>query len=144
MPKSKSAPARYGIVASRFNGEIGRRLVDGAREFFHKKGHPVAAEQVRWVPGAFELPVAALQMARSGRYRAIVAVGCILEGETSHYAYLSQAALQGLMLAGLLTGVPVTCGVITASGWKAAEQRSLKRGINRGREAAQAAWEMTQ
>ena len=92
------------------------------------------------VPGAFELAGAAARMARTGRYRAIVALGCILEGETPHYRYLSQATLTGVMMAGILTGIPVTCGVITARTWKLALARSQPSGLNRGREAAEAAW----
>ena len=83
-------------------------------------------------------------MASTGRYRAIVAVGCILEGETSHYQHLSQAALSGLALAGVLSGVPITSGLITARSWKLALARSQPKGTNRGREAAEAAWEMVQ
>lgn len=135
---------KFGIVASRFNREISERLVEGARDFFLRQGAAVSAREVVWVPGAFELPVAALRLARSGKVRAVVAVGCILEGETAHYRYLSEAALNGLIMAGVLSGVPVTCGVITARGWKAARDRSKKRGVNRGREAAEAAWEMAQ
>jgi len=135
---------KFGIVASRFNREISERLVEGARDFFLRRGAAVSAQEVVWVPGAFELPVAALRLARSGKVRAVVAVGCILEGETAHYRYLSEAALNGLIMAGVLSGVPVTCGVITARSWKAARDRSQKRGVNRGREAAEAAWEMTQ
>ena len=140
MPKNR--PKRFGVVAGRFNREITDRLVRGALDFFKEKGNPVSSKEVVWVPGAFELPMAALRLARSGKVRAVVAVGCILEGETAHYRYLSAAALQGLMTAGLLSGIPVSCGVITARGWKAARDRSEKRGVNRGREAAQAAWEM--
>ena len=139
-----SPKARFGIVASRFNREITERLVEGARDFFRERGAAVSSKDIVWVPGAFELPVAALRLARSGKVRAVVAVGCILEGETAHYRYLSQAALEGLILAGVVSGRPVTCGVITARSWKAAQQRSQKRGINRGREAAEAAWEMAQ
>lgn len=103
---------------------------------------PASSLQVAWVPGAFELPGAALRLARSGRCRGVVAVGCILEGETAHYRYLSGAVLQGLMTAGLLAGIPITCGVITARNWKAAWERSQRKGANRGREAAEAVWEM--
>ncbi|MBI3312174.1 MAG: 6,7-dimethyl-8-ribityllumazine synthase [Candidatus Omnitrophica bacterium] len=134
---------RYGIVASRFNREITQRLVEGARRFFQRKKVRSTASDVVWVPGAFELPTAALRMARSGRYRGVVAVGCILEGETAHYRYLSGAVLHGLMTAGLLAGIPVGCGVITARSWKAAAARSQERGLNRGQEAAEAVWEMT-
>jgi 6,7-dimethyl-8-ribityllumazine synthase len=135
---------RFGIVASRFNQQITERLVDGAVRFFQKCRVPKSRLEVVWVPGAFELPVTALTLARSGRYRAIVALGCILEGETPHYRYLSEATLQGLMMAGMLTGVPVTSGVITVKGWDLALKRSQKRGLNRGREAAECAWELAQ
>ena len=133
---------QFGIVASRFNQEVTDRLVEGAVSFFQRKGIARSSVRVVRVPGAFELPGAALRLARSGRYRAIVAVGCILKGETPQYRYLSQATLQGLMLAGLLSGVPVTSGVITASSWKLALARAQRKGLNRGREAAEAAWEM--
>lgn len=138
----KPRALRYGIVASRFNREITERLVEGARGFLRTKGVRPSSGDLVWVPGAFELPQAALRLARRGRYQGIVALGCILEGETAHYRYLSGAVLNGLMIAGLLTGVPVTCGVITARSWKVAWARSQKRGLNRGSEAAQAAWEM--
>lgn len=133
--------ARFGIVASRFNTEITDRLVEGAVAFFRQKRVPGSLVDVVRVPGAFELPLAALRLARSGRYRAVVALGCILQGETPQYRYLSQATLEGLMLAGVLTGVPVTSGVITAQSWGKAKQRASGR-LNRGREAAAAAWDM--
>ena len=134
---------RYAIVASRFNREITQRLVDGARAFFLRKGVRSSSLDVVWVPGAFELAGEVLRRARGGRYGGVVAVGCILQGETAHHRYLSAATLNGLMTAGLLTGVPVTCGVITAGSWKAALNRSQPRGLNRGREAAEAVWELT-
>ena len=74
----------------------------------------------------------------------MVAVGCILEGETPHWSYLSQATLQGLTLASVLSAVPVTCGVITARRWQDAAKRALDKGLNRGREAAKAAWNLVQ
>ena len=133
---------KYGVVASRFNQEISRRLVHGAQEFFRRKGIRFLPKDLVWVPGAFELPIAALRLARTGRYAGIAAVGCILEGETAHYRYLSAAALNGLMTASLLTGVPMGCGIVTARAWKTALARSSPKGLNRGREAAAAVWEM--
>ena len=133
---------RFGIVASRFNAEITERLVRGAIGFFREKKVPAAQVKVVWVPGAFELAGAVTRMARSDKYQAIVAVGCILQGETSHHRTLSQATVTGVMMAGILTGVPVTCGVITAQSWKLALNRSQPKGLNRGREAARAAWEL--
>ena len=111
----------------------------GASDFLRKKKAQI---EVVKVPGAFELPHRAMKMAASGRYRAVVAVGCILAGDTPHHRYLSQATMSGLTLAGVLSGVPVTCGVVTAQSWKLAMERSRAKGVNRGREAAQAAWEM--
>ncbi len=141
MPSKRT---RYGIVASRFNRELTERLAEGAiRALKTKKISPSKIDLV-WVPGAFELASAALHLARSNRYRAIVAVGCIIEGETSHHRHLSGATLTGLITAGVVTGVPVTCGVITASSWKLASARAQKRGVNRGKDAALAAWELTQ
>ncbi len=139
-----SRTPRYGIVASRFNRPITESLVAGALSVFKAHRVPPARVDVVRVAGAFELSVAALRMALSGRYRAVVAVGCILEGETPHFAYLSQATLTGLTLAGVLSGVPVTCGVITAKDWKQALARSQRKGLNRGREAAAAAWDLAQ
>ena len=135
--------SRYGIVASRFNREITESLVSGAVSFLKEKGISSRAIDVAWVPGAFELPVAALRMAKSRRYPFVVAVGCILAGETPQYRYLAESVFQGLTAAGLLSGVPVTCGVIVSKKWEHAMARSRRKGLNRGREAARAAWEVT-
>ena len=134
----------YGIVASRFNREITQALLHGALRSFQSHRIPRARIDLVWVPGAFELPVAALRMARSKRYQAIVAVGCILAGETPQFTFLAQAAYHGLVLAGILSGVPVTCGVITARRRAQARERAQESGLNRGFEAAEAAWEMAQ
>lgn len=133
---------RFGIVASRFNGPITQSLVDGAAKAFRRHGVKPSAVDLVWVPGAFELAGAALKMARSRRYRAVVALGCILAGETPQFEFLAQATFSGLAMAGLLGGVPVTAGVITARRWKQAVERSRGNGLNRGSEAADAAWEM--
>lgn len=135
--------AHYGIVASRFNRQITESLVKGALKRLKAHGIPSKKIDVTWVPGAFELPLAALRMAKSGRYRAIVAVGCILAGETPQYTYLANTTFQGLGLAGVLSGVPITCGVIVAREFKHALQRAKANGLNRGREAAEAAWELS-
>lgn len=135
-------PPRYGIVVSRFNREITEALLQGALSAFHRRGVLPTQVDVLWVPGAFELPVAALKMAKSKRYQGIVALGCILAGETPQFEYLSHATYQGLALAGVTAGVPVTSGVITAKTWKQALERSRKKGLNRGAEAASAALEM--
>lgn len=138
----RSQTPRFGLVASRFNREITQLLLQGALSALKKRHCPVRRIDLLWVPGAFELPVAALRMARSRRYQAVVAVGCIIEGETPHWKYLSQATLQGLALASVLSGVPVTCGVVTARRWEEARARAKEKGLNRGRDAAEAAWNL--
>lgn len=141
MP-SPARSQRYGIVVSRFNREITESLLRGALRAFGAKGIPRSRVEVRWVPGAFELPVAALELAKSRRCQAVVALGCILKGQTPQYRYLAQATFEGLALAGVLTGVPVTCGVIVAREYRHARARAAGNGMNRGQEAAEAAWEM--
>ncbi|MBI1952951.1 MAG: 6,7-dimethyl-8-ribityllumazine synthase [Candidatus Omnitrophica bacterium] len=139
MPSKR---VRFCVVASLFNPGIVRRLADGAREAFYGHGVKRSLVDLVWVPGAFELPAAALKMAKSGRYRAVAAVGCILQGETPQFTFLSQAVFSGLALASVAGGIPVTSGVITARSARQALARSKKRGVNRGREAADAAWWM--
>ena len=137
-----SRSLQFALVVSRFNRELTEQLLRGAVAVLRAHGVPQKKIRVVRVPGAFELPVAALRLARSKRYAAVVGIGCILAGETPQYAYLSQATYQGLMLAGVLTGVPVTCAVITARRWEHAVKRASAKGLNRGGEAAEAAWEM--
>jgi 6,7-dimethyl-8-ribityllumazine synthase len=134
---------KFAVVTSRFNEEITDRLTAGAVRSLTSHGVRTAAIDRVKVSGAFELPGQAMRLARSRKYRAIVAVGCILEGDTKHDDYLSQSTMTGLMMVSVLTGVPVTCGVITAKNWKQAEARSLPKGVNRGWEAAEAAWELS-
>ncbi len=136
-----SRPSRYGIVASRFNKELTQGLVQGALDLLASKHISKKLIDVMWVPGAFELPVAASAMARSRKYQAIIAVGCILAGETPQFRSLSDAALTGLATAAVLTGVPITCGVVTATRYSHAKERTHGQ-LNRGREAAEAALEM--
>lgn len=140
----KHKTPRYGIVASRFNRRITEGLLQGALFFLKGKKIPSKQVDVRWVPGAFELPFAAYQMAHSRRYRFIVVVGCILEGETPQYRYLAQAVFQGLGVASVMGGVPITCGVVVARALKHALARSRAgSAMNRGREAVSTAWEIT-
>ena len=134
---------RYAVVASRFNEEIVDLLVEGALRVF--KTHAISRRRidVLKVPGAFELPVKVLHLAQTKRYRAIVAVGCILEGQTPQFQFLSESVYHGLITASLLTGVPVTSGVVTTRKYSHAKARAQKQGLNRGEEAARAALELT-
>jgi 6,7-dimethyl-8-ribityllumazine synthase len=132
------ADLRIAIVASRFNPEISERLVAGAQEAL--RGH--AAVTLIQVPGAFEIPLAAKQAAVSGRFDAIVAIGCVIRGETAHFEYISQAASNGIAQVGLETGIPVTFGVLTADTDEQAMARSVPGPDNKGYHAAEAAVEM--
>ena len=93
---ASSTPPRVAVLVSRYNEVVTRRLLDGAREALTAGGIPESGIDVVWVPGAFELPVAAEQAAASGAYRAIVALGCVIRGETPHFEYVAGEAARGL------------------------------------------------
>jgi 6,7-dimethyl-8-ribityllumazine synthase len=133
---------RFAIVASRFHEEIGKRLVEGAREALRTHGVPDKDVLVVWVPGAFELPQAALALARRGTVDALVCVGCVIRGETPHFEYVAGEATRGIGEVARLTGVPATFGVITANTREQALERAGGRVGNRGEEAALAALEL--
>jgi 6,7-dimethyl-8-ribityllumazine synthase len=132
------AGLRIAIVSSRFNPEITERLLGGAQEALRGE----ADVAVIYVPGAFEIPLAAKQAALSGRFDAIVAIGCVIRGETAHFEYISRVASDGIAQVGLETGVPVTFGVLTADTDEQALARSVPGPENKGYHAAQAALEM--
>jgi 6,7-dimethyl-8-ribityllumazine synthase len=125
------------IVVSRFNGEITTGLLERALEALAEQGVAQSATTVVPVPGAFELPLAAMALARSRRYACVVALGCVIRGETAHFEYVAGEAASGLQLAGLETGVPVSFGVLTCNTREQAEAR-----LDRGADAALTALEM--
>jgi len=133
---------RFALVVSRFNGFFTERLRDGAMETLQQ--HGVRAEDVDeiWVPGAFEIPVAALRAARCGRYHAVVCLGTVIRGATPHFDYVAGESAKGIAWAGLQTGVPVIYGVITADTIEQAIERSGTKMGNKGCDAATAAIEM--
>jgi 6,7-dimethyl-8-ribityllumazine synthase len=133
---------RFAIVAARFNETITGRLVEGATSAFQRCGAQTEDVPVYWVPGAFELPLAAHELARSGRFQAVVALGCVIRGETPHFDYVAGEAARGIMEAGLATGVPISFGVITAETLQQAEDRAGGKHGNKGEDAALAAIEM--
>jgi 6,7-dimethyl-8-ribityllumazine synthase len=133
---------RFGIVASRFHEEIGERLVEGAREALRRHGVSDKDVLVVWVPGAFEIPQAALAMARRRVADALVCVGCVIRGETPHFEYVAGEAARGIAEVARVTGVPATFGVITAESHEQAVERAGGRVGNRGEEAALAALEL--
>ena len=105
---------RFGLVAARFNESYVRRLVDGALEALRRHGAADRDLEVSWVPGSFELPLAARWAADSGRFDAVLAFGVVIRGETEHFRLVADAASQGLMRVMLDTGVPVLNGLLAA------------------------------
>jgi 6,7-dimethyl-8-ribityllumazine synthase len=126
-----------GVVVSRFNGEIVNRLLASALAELEKAGVAKESITVMAVPGAFELPLGAMALAKTRRYSCIVALGCVIRGETAHFEYISGEAASGLQLAALETGVPVAFGVLTVDTVEQAEAR-----IDKGGEAVRTALEM--
>jgi 6,7-dimethyl-8-ribityllumazine synthase len=133
-----------GIAVGRFNGEITSKLLDGALAELGSAGVVPEAIELMPVPGAFELPLAAMALAKSRRYSCVVALGCVIRGETPHFEYVSAEAASGVQLAALETGVPVAFGVLTCDTLEQAEERSGGRHGNKGAEAARSALEMVE
>jgi 6,7-dimethyl-8-ribityllumazine synthase len=133
---------RFGVVVSRYNESITNRLLEGAVETL--KSHGVADEEidVAWAPGAFELPLVADRLAGSGRYVAVLALGAVIRGETSHDQHINRAVSLGLTEAGLRSGVPVLFGVLTCETLEQAIHRAGGNVGNKGCECAAAALEM--
>ena len=135
---------RFAIVVSRFNEEITTGLLAGARAALGEAGVRSEAIAEFRVPGAFEIPLAALRAAESGEFAAVICLGCLIKGETMHFEYIADAVSHGIMRAGLETGVPVVFGVLTTLTDDQAEARSAAGGGNKGYEAARAALDMVQ
>ena len=125
------------IVASRYNGEITNKLLETALEELDEAGVRREAVTVMPVPGAFELPLAAMALAKTRRYACVVALGCVVRGETPHFDFIASEAASGLQLAALETGVPVAFGVLTVDVVEQAEAR-----VSKGAEAVRTALEM--
>jgi 6,7-dimethyl-8-ribityllumazine synthase len=125
------------IVAARFNGEIVNKLLEAALEGLEEAGVRRDAITVMPVPGAFELPLAAMALAKTRRFACVVALGCIVRGETPHFDFIASEAASGLQLAALETGVPVAFGVLTVDMVEQAEAR-----VSKGAEAVRTALEM--
>jgi 6,7-dimethyl-8-ribityllumazine synthase len=135
---------RFAIVVSRFNGFITERLLQGAIDALQRGGAKSGDVDVVYVPGSFELPLAAKKLAETGGYDAIVAVGCILRGATAHYDYVCSETSRGLQLAQMDTGVPVLFCVLTCDTLEQAVDRAGLKGGNKGFEAGLGAIEMAQ
>lgn len=141
-PDLRGAGRRFALVVSRFNAAITGDLLRSCREELAYRGVSERDMRVVWVPGAFELALAAQSLARSGRFDAVVALGCIIRGETPHDRYIAQETARGLGQAALDTGVPMIFGVLTPLNLRQAKARSGRGSRNKGREAALAALEI--
>jgi len=131
-----------GIVVARFNQMITGALLAGALETLKRCGVVEDKVDVAWVPGAMELPVVALKMAKSGRYDALICLGAVIRGETSHFDYVAGEAAKGVSRVALDTGVPAIFGVLTTENTQQAIERSGVKGGNKGSDSAIAAVEM--
>ncbi len=133
---------RVGIVCGRFNSLVTDRLLDGALDALVRHGVDRASVTVAWVPGAFEMPLAALRLAGSGEVDAVVCLGAVIRGATGHYEHVAGQCAAGVQRAQLDTGVPVVFGVLTTDTSEQALERAGGKGGNKGFEAATAAIEM--
>ena len=132
----------FGIVASRFNDYVVKALLDGAVDAIRRHGGDAGTVDVVWVPGSYEIPVVARQMAVSERYDAIVCLGAVIRGATAHFDYVAGGAAGGISQVALETGVPVIFGVITTETIEQAIERAGTKMGNKGFEAAVSAIEM--
>lgn len=134
--------AKIAIVASRFNEIITNKLLSGAIDALTR--HDVSENdiEIAWVPGAFEIPVVAKKMAESGRYDAIICLGAVIRGATSHYDYVCAEVSKGIAQVSLVTGIPVIFGVLTTDNIEQAVERAGSKAGNKGAECAASAIEM--
>jgi 6,7-dimethyl-8-ribityllumazine synthase len=138
------AGLRFGIVVSRFNSFITERLLSAAADALDRAGAANKDVDVVHVPGSFELPLAAKKLAATGKYDALIAIGCVLRGETTHYDYVCSETSRGLQLAQIDTGIPIMFCVLTCDTLEQAIDRAGLKGGNKGFEAGLAAIEMAQ
>lgn len=120
---------RFTIVVARFNKTITDSLLDGCRDALIRHGISDDRIDVAWVPGSFEVPLIAKKLAESGKYAAVICLGCVIRGETGHYDHVAGQVASGVMNAGLSTGVPVIFGVLTTD----TVEQALNRGIEGGK-----------
>ena len=133
---------RIGIVVSRFNEFITSKLLGGALDTLKRHGVNDDDITVAWAPGAFEVPLVAKHMAQSGKYNAVLALGCIIRGATPHFDYVAAEAAKGIGHVMLDTGVPVLFGVLTTDSIEQAIERAGTKSGNKGADAAMGALEM--
>ncbi|PYX78703.1 MAG: 6,7-dimethyl-8-ribityllumazine synthase [Acidobacteria bacterium] len=140
--KLDAAGKRFAIVVSRFNAFIGERLLSGALDALRRTGARMRDVEIMRVPGSFEIPVAARTLAQTGKYDAIICLGCLLRGETAHYEVIANEVTRGIGQSAQETGVPHAFGVLTCDTLEQAIDRAGLKSGNKGFEAALAAVEM--
>lgn len=133
---------RIGMVAARFNEFIVSKLISGAEDAFVRHGVNSDDVDLAWVPGAFEIPVVAQKMAQSGKYDAVLCLGAVIKGSTSHYDYVCAEVSKGVAAVSLSTGLPVLFGVLTTDNIEQAIERAGTKAGNKGYDTACAAIEM--
>ena len=140
--KLVSSGIKVGIVVTRFNEFITSKLLSGTMDGLLR--HNVQEEdiQVAWVPGAFEIPLIASKMAKSGKYDAVICLGAVIRGSTSHYDYVCNEVSKGIAAVSLETGIPVMFGVLTTENIEQAIERAGSKAGNKGSECAEGAIEM--
>jgi 6,7-dimethyl-8-ribityllumazine synthase len=140
--EQRATRGRFAVVVSRYNSNITAKLLAGAIERLSAGGAPDASIDVAWVPGAWELPLIARRFARTGRHVAVLCLGAVIRGETTHDQYISQQVSRSLGQIALDTGVPVLFGVLTCNTLEQAIHRAGGNQGNKGVECAEAALEM--
>jgi 6,7-dimethyl-8-ribityllumazine synthase len=133
---------KFGIVVARFNEFITSKLLGGALDTLHRHEAKDEDVDVAWVPGAFEIPMVAKKMAESGKYDAVICLGTVIRGSTSHYDYVCNEVSKGVAQVGLSTGVPTIFGVLTTENIEQAIERAGTKAGNKGADGAMVAMEM--
>ena len=133
---------KIGIVAARFNEFIVSKLISGAEDALIRHGVETDNVDLAWVPGAFEIPVVAQKMAQSGKYDAVLCLGAVIRGATSHYDYVCTEVSKGIAAVGMKTGVPTLFGILTTDNIEQAIERAGTKAGNKGYDAACSAIEM--
>ena len=134
---------RYAIIVSRYNELIGSKLLDGAIDCLSRHDASEDAIDIIWVPGAFEIPLIAKKVAKTGSYDAVICLGAVIRGETPHFEFIAAEAAKGIAQASLETGVPIIFGIVTTDTVEQAVNRAGTTAGNRGFDAALSAIEMS-
>jgi len=140
--KLDAAPHRFALVVARWNEFITSRLLSGAVDALVRHGADEKNLTQVWVPGSWEIPLTAQKLAATGRYAAVICLGCVIRGQTPHFEYVAAEVAKGIAQASLATGVPVTFGIVTADSLEQAVDRAGTKAGNKGADAALAAIEM--